>query len=490
MRPWCRGRPSLLGLWSRGWTLGWLWTWLLRCGPCLGLGGSGLRWSRTSLWLNRTRLDWTCLRLSRTRLRLSRTCLRLSGTSGLDLRTVLGLDRSGLRLAWTSWLDLRTVRGLHGARLRLVWTSGLYLGTVFRLDRSGLRLAWTSWLYLRTILRLYRSVLHRGGALNARLRCDGAGGGDHGRAAFVYVVELLTVLGGCTLVLKLGRHGRDTGSAIGYQLRRLWPYVEAASAAVIGDAVVDGRVVDDDGAVVDVGDIRDIDAVDRAVVVEVVSVPVAAVIAVAGVAEAVVDATVEADVLAPEAAVEAVAATVEAPVAGGPESTVVRGSAPCAGDPVVAGGDVAPVTGSPEVVGFGGLGLLVDGQRRRRLGGVVGWLTFVSIGTELVVVLRVLSRLIAGVGLILRGRSGLFSRGGVLFGALLGRGLGACPQDARRGSWSRSGGWLAVIDLRRVGVGRVRPGVVWGGCGVGVGSLVAAGDSCGSDESGKTDGKT
>jgi hypothetical protein len=125
---------------------------------------------------------------------------------------------------------------------------------------------------------------------------------------------------------------------------------------------------------------------------------------------------------------EAPAAAIEAPVAGGPEGSVVGGSAPCAGDPVVAARAPGPVAGGPEIVGIGGLGLLVDGELRGWLVGVVFWLDGVSVGVELVVVLGVL---IAGVRLIRRGRIGLiwWRRGllGVLLGALLGRGLRAYP---------------------------------------------------------------
>jgi hypothetical protein len=201
----------------------------------------------------------------------------------------------------------------------------------------------------------------------------------------------------------------------------LRPNVEAASAAVVGDAVAHVAILD--RAAVDVVDTGG-DAVDGAVVVEVISVPIPAVIAAAGVAEAVVDTAVEADIAAPVAAMKAPAVAKEAPVAGGPEGAIVGGSAPGAGNPVVAAGAPGPVARGPEIVGIGGLGLLVDGELRGWLVGVILRLD-VGIGVELVVVLGVL---IAGVGLIRIGliwwRRGLL---GVLLGALLGRGLRAYP---------------------------------------------------------------
>jgi len=165
------------------------------------------------------------------------------------------------------------------------------------------------------------------GAREARLGGDGPGSGDHGWPASVHVVELLTVLLRFSLMLDLGGHGRDSGAAHGFDFGRPRPVSDAASASVVGDT---GVVVDDDGSVVDVGD-AGANAVGGAVVIEIIAVPVAAVVADAGVAEAVVDAAVKADVGTPVAVVEAPAFVVPAPVAGGPESAVVGWSAPCAG---------------------------------------------------------------------------------------------------------------------------------------------------------------
>jgi hypothetical protein len=302
----------------------------------------------------------------------------------------------------------------------------------------------------------------------AGLSGDGTRGGDHGGTALVDVVELLSVLGGCALHLDLRGHGRGARSAIGCDLGGLRADVDAAAASVIGDT---GVVVDHDGAVVDVSDV-DVYAVDGAVVVEVVSVPVAAVIAVAGVAEAVVDASVEADVEAPVAAAVSPAVVVPTPVAGGPEGSVIGRGAPCAGDPVVAGGAPVPVAGGPEVVGGGGDGLLVNGKWGWGLVGVFnGWGFAILI--ELIVGLSVLIGLVLigwwrrGRILIWRGR-----RRGSLLGYLLGLRLRAVGDSL---GWGGRLGWLGVIDGGHVGVGGVGSGVVWSGGGGGV--PVAAGGS-------------
>jgi hypothetical protein len=223
----------------------------------------------------------------------------------------------------------------------------------------------------------------------------------------------------------------------------LWPHRDTAPAAVVGDA---GIVVDDDGSIVNVGDV-DVDAVDRTVVVEVIPVPITTVIADTGIAEAVVNTTVEADVQAPEATMEAVTPSVEAPVARSPERAVVGRSAPCARDPVVAGRSPAPVARSPQIIGRGCNGLLVDGQRRRRFVGVFDWRAL-AVGVELVIGLSVL------IGLILIWqRRGLLSGllGSILLRILLGLGLRADSKDLSLGGgsdWLR----LAVVDWRHVGV--------------------------------------
>ena len=225
------------------------------------------------------------------------------------------------------------------------------------------------------------------------LRCDARVGGEgtwrcnDGGTASVCRVELRVVLGGLALVLKLGGHGWGAGAVHGCEFGGLRADVNAASASVVGDASV---VVDHYSAVVDIGDVVNVDAVDGPVVVEAVSVPIAAVVAVAGVPEAIVDASVVADVRTPEAGMEAVAVTEEEPVAGCPEGSGIGGGDPGSGNPVVAGGGVAPVAGGPEVVWRRSGWLVVDGERRWRLVGFERCLTCVYLivvgGVGLVVV--------------------------------------------------------------------------------------------------------
>jgi hypothetical protein len=284
----------------------------------------------------------------------------------------------------------------------------------------------------------------------------------------------LAVVGGFALVLYLRCHGRRARTAEGRYLGWLRTDGDAAAPSVIGDA---GRVVDDDGAVVDVGDV-DVDAVDGAVVVEVVSVPVAAVIAETGVTEAVVDASVETDVEAPVATVEAPAVVVPTPVAGSPECSIVGGSAPCAGDPVVAGGGPVPVAGSPDVVRSGGYGLIVFRERRRGLVSVLNgcWLAFLVKLVKGLGVLVVLV-LIGGWRRCLN-RSGLFW---ILLCGLLRSSLIMCGKNLSPWCGCRGDGWsrweLGVVCRCHVGISGIGAGVV--GCGgVGIDPVAA----CRADE--------
>jgi hypothetical protein len=95
-------------------------------------------------------------------------------------------------------------------------------------------------------------------------------------------------------------------------LCRGWARHQAAAASVVADPVV---IDDCDIVNVDVPDDRRIHACDGAVVVEVVVIPIAALIARAKVAVAVIHAAIKAQVRSPVAVVPQVAVAVEAPIA-------------------------------------------------------------------------------------------------------------------------------------------------------------------------------
>ena len=129
------------------------------------------------------------------------------------------------------------------------------------------------------------------------VRRQGFCGDNHCWPAMVDACELLAVLHGLGAMCNLRRQRPHVRLAHGVEFALCRAHVQAAAAAVIADAVVD--VVVDDRGVVDIGDVGGVDVVDRAVVHEAVMVPVATVVAGAGISIAVGNATIEADVGAP-----------------------------------------------------------------------------------------------------------------------------------------------------------------------------------------------
>lgn len=346
------------------------------------------------------RLNWPSL-ARRRRLDLFRSLLRLNGPAlGLVrpyLRTIqlIRLIWPYLRLVgphrFTTWLigsdrmNLRLIR-LH---LRLIRTHlrliGSYLGMVglIPLARANLRLIWSD-------LRLVRQVRARNRALNPLVGPKRCADGGERWTALVLIEKLLPVLGCLVLVLHLCRHGRNFGCAHGDQLCGSWPRLDTTSPSVIGDAPV-VVIVDDDRAVVDVGDPVYVDPVHRAVVVEVVAAPVATVITVAGIAAAIGYASVETDIETPVAAIEAIAMAIECPIAGGPQRAWIGSGDPCTWNPVIADGSIAPIARGPDVVWRRRFGLFVGWQWRRRL---IGLFNRLLTGIYLIVIVLVVVILI------------------------------------------------------------------------------------------------
>jgi hypothetical protein len=135
--------------------------------------------------------------------------------------------------------------------------------------------------------------------------------------------------------------------AAGGDLRRSGSDIDATAASVIADpGVVD---VIRDGLRINVMHVR-ADIGYRAIVVEPSAIPIPAIVPAAGIAEAVVDAPVIANVLAPVAGVKPIMAIVEIPVRRGPKSADIGSHDPRAGHPVITGVGVAPVTRRPHIV--------------------------------------------------------------------------------------------------------------------------------------------
>jgi hypothetical protein len=138
----------------------------------------------------------------------------------------------------------------------------------------------------------------------------------------------------------------------------------AAGAAIVTHV---GRVVDDDGLVIDVGDRHVRDVVDAAVVEEIAAPPIAALVAFASIAEAIRHSAVEADFRAPIAFVKGIDAVVPAPISRRPQQFRLWRQRPCARHPVIAGNVIpGPIAGRPDVTWRRDRRLIVNRQWWRR----------------------------------------------------------------------------------------------------------------------------
>ncbi len=185
-------------------------------------------------------------------------------------------------------------------------------------------------------------VGHHPGALEVR---RSRGRGDGGPSEVHVRAQIGCGLGNLD-VLNLGLGRRKARPAQYLELLRSGLGANAR-AAIVADAV--DRDVVDHRLVVHIGNMDVGDVVDRPVVIELVSLPAAALVAVTGIAIAVVDAAVEPDVRSPVAAMEAIPARGEHPVAGGPEEADAGRRDPGAGHPVIAPAAPGPVAGGPDI---------------------------------------------------------------------------------------------------------------------------------------------
>src|SRR6516164_5048417 len=165
-------------------------------------------------------------------------------------------------------------------------------------------------------------------------------------------------------VLRLLRSRRHVLLVGGGNLLRRLLGRRAAGTAIVAHV---GGVVDDDSLVVDVGDLHVRDVVDGAVVKESAAAPIAALVALAGIAEAIGYAAVEADFWAPIAFVKRIDAVVPAPVSRRPQQPWLRRQYPRARHPVIAGVVIpGPIAGRPDVTWRRDWRLIVNRQWRRR----------------------------------------------------------------------------------------------------------------------------
>ncbi len=470
---WLRLRRRAL-LWSR---LG-LWLWLRRrtllrsrLGLLLRLRSRTLLRSRLGLLLRlrsrtllRSRFSLLLRLRSRTLLR-SRFSLLLRLRSRTLLRSRLGLwlwlrRRTLLRNRLGLWLWLRSRTLLRSRLGLLLWLrsrtllrSGLGLWLWLR-RRTLLqsRLGLWLWLRRRALLRsrpsLFLWPLLGSGALvwlcvhrrrsrgrsrpsrnhrSDRFACrDGLRRCNNGRTPVIDRVKLLAVLCCRLLVLHLRVHGRNAllTQCGGFRRQGLASY---ASRPVVAGAVyrgvVDGGVVDDRiryRTVVHVN-VGDVHIVDGTVVVETISVPVAALIADADVAVSIVNPAVVADITTPIAVVVAIPTAEKSPVSGRPQEAHLRRLRPGARHPVIALRSVAPISGRPQIAIARNRRLRVFGQWWRGLLGLEHRLAVGCILNARVVIVIGIALVLIVIALVLRGRrllSALIRRRRLLVGRL------------------------------------------------------------------------
>ena len=129
--------------------------------------------------------------------------------------------------------------------------------------------------------------------------------------------------------------------------------------AVVAGAIYCGLV--NHGGVVNIVNVGNVYIVYRAVVEKSVAFPASALIAIAEVSVAVIDAAVETDLRAPVAVIENISAAAVSPIARGPVVSDSRGAHPGSGHPVVVAEIVVigPVAGCPHKTLSRTVGLLV-----------------------------------------------------------------------------------------------------------------------------------
>jgi hypothetical protein len=144
-----------------------------------------------------------------------------------------------------------------------------------------------------------------------------------------------------------------------------WCGLNALGATVVTHPV-DGGVVDH-AAFVDIRDVDVSNIIDRAVVAELIAMPVAALITPSGITESIIDATVISNISTPVATIETISPPAVAPITGRPKSSDVWRLGPCSRHPVKARQTKRPVARSPDITRFRNGRLIIFRQRRRRL---------------------------------------------------------------------------------------------------------------------------
>ncbi|CAM4182024.1 hypothetical protein BOTU111921_15670 [Bordetella tumbae] len=168
-----------------------------------------------------------------------------------------------------------------------------------------------------------------------------------------------------SLILTVARLDSATVIAVDLPFPVAGTTLNTVPAAVVADTTI-VYVVDYDLAVVHVRDAVHVDMVDLTVVVEAITLPIAAVVSRANIAKAIIDAAVIAYLAAPITRVPAVDVADKTPITRRPECADERRHDPGARHPVVPARINRPIARRPDITRTGDHRLIVDRQRRWR----------------------------------------------------------------------------------------------------------------------------
>jgi hypothetical protein len=191
-----------------------------------------------------------------------------------------------------------------------------------------------------------------------------SGSCGHLRPALVHRRPLGAVGARHLLMLGLHRRRSDVAPAQGSFLSSIGARVDSAIATVIADAIHSDVI--HYGPVVDIVNASYVHAIDGPVVIKITTAPASALVAVTGITEAVVDATVKAHLRTPISDMPDEGRTAPSPIARCPQKADLGGQHPRSGHPEIAIITIRPVAWSPDVAGTRAPRLLVHRQRRRR----------------------------------------------------------------------------------------------------------------------------
>ena len=166
-------------------------------------------------------------------------------------------------------------------------------------------------------------------------------------------------------MLNLCRHGSTSRVAPYGQLLSRRPRLNPTAPTVVCNTIATAMW---NRVFIDVMNGRGIHIRDAAIVLESVVIPIGAIISVARISEAVIDTAVKADMRPPIARMIDINAVAVTPVRWCPERSYPRSNYPRSRDPIISGGRVIPVSGSPKVIVAGSGGLAVFRKRWRRFG--------------------------------------------------------------------------------------------------------------------------